>query len=108
MDKRNPAPDMYSQVLKTLRLDVAHCLSVEDSADDWRVARAAGIRAIVTRNAHPGIDGFSEAAVQNEDEDSDKPCISSGVESRNVIIALPKPIDRIARSRIHADAPARR
>ncbi len=45
---KKPAPDIYQLVLRTLGLDAAHAVAVEDSPNGLRAARAAGLWTVVT------------------------------------------------------------
>ena len=49
-DRRKPAPDAYLYALKTLGLQAADCIAIEDNADGLTSAVAAGIRCV----AFPG------------------------------------------------------
>jgi HAD superfamily hydrolase (TIGR01509 family) len=47
-----PAPDVYLEAARRLRVDPTSCAAVEDSANGIRSARAAGMRVIAIPNPH--------------------------------------------------------
>jgi HAD superfamily hydrolase (TIGR01509 family) len=47
-----PAPDVYLEAAKRLRLPPSECIAVEDSASGIRAAHAAGIRVVAYPNRH--------------------------------------------------------
>lgn len=48
---KKPAPDVYLEVLRRLKLPASRCLVLEDSANGLQAATAAGIRAVITPSA---------------------------------------------------------
>lgn len=64
---KKPAPDVYLEALRLLRLDAAQCLAVEDSANGVRSARGAGIPVLVTRGMYTAHDDCSGALADIDD-----------------------------------------
>ena len=60
-----PAPDVYIEAARRLRLDPASCTAVEDSANGIRSARAAGLRVLAIPN--PRYPPAPEALAQADD-----------------------------------------
>jgi HAD superfamily hydrolase (TIGR01509 family) len=60
-----PAPDVYLEAVKRLRLRPSECVAVEDSASGIRSAHAAGIRVVAYPNRHfpPSADQLALADV---------------------------------------------
>ena len=58
---KKPAPDVYIEALKRLRLDSGSCLALEDSANGVRSSRAAGIPVLVTKGMYTLTDDFDGA-----------------------------------------------
>jgi HAD superfamily hydrolase (TIGR01509 family) len=57
-----PAPDVYLEVARRLRVDPQDCAAVEDSHNGIRSAKAAGMRCVAIPNAHfPPGDAVAEA-----------------------------------------------
>lgn len=56
-----PAPDIFLEVAKRLRLQPSECLVVEDSCNGSRAARAAGMTCIGFRNPDSGDQDLSAA-----------------------------------------------
>ena len=58
-----PAPDVYLEVARRLRVEPADCVAVEDSTNGIRAARAAGMTVIALPNPHypPGADELAAA-----------------------------------------------
>ena len=52
-----PAPDVYLEVARRLRVDPARCVAVEDSANGLRSAAAARMTVIAVPNPHYAPDG---------------------------------------------------
>jgi HAD superfamily hydrolase (TIGR01509 family) len=48
VERKKPAPDIYEQVLSTLRVPADECIAFEDSVNGLRAARAAGLVTVVT------------------------------------------------------------
>ena len=58
-----PAPDVYLEAARRLRVDPARCLAVEDSHHGVMAGRAAGMRVVLVPNASsPPGPGVAEAA----------------------------------------------
>jgi len=60
-----PAPDVYLEAARRLRVDPVACAAVEDSHSGIRSARAAGMRVLAIPNPSfpPGDDALAEAHV---------------------------------------------
>jgi HAD superfamily hydrolase (TIGR01509 family) len=60
-----PAPDVYLEAARRLRVEPSRCAAVEDSHNGIRSANAAGMRVIAIPNRHfpPGRDALAEADV---------------------------------------------
>jgi HAD superfamily hydrolase (TIGR01509 family) len=57
-----PAPDVYLEIARRLRVEPACCVAVEDSQSGILSAKAAGMRCVAIPNAHyPPGDAVSEA-----------------------------------------------
>ncbi|MGH3004174.1 MAG: HAD family hydrolase [Gaiellaceae bacterium] len=58
-----PAPDVYLEAARRLRVEASRCAAVEDSHNGLRSARAAGMRVIAVPNPHfpPGADALALA-----------------------------------------------
>jgi len=58
-----PAPDVYLEAARRLRVDPANVAAVEDSHNGILAARAAGMCVLAITNAHfpPGLDALDEA-----------------------------------------------
>jgi HAD superfamily hydrolase (TIGR01509 family) len=52
-----PAPDVYLEAARRLRVDPRQCVAVEDSSNGLRAADAAGMTVIAVPNAHYPPDG---------------------------------------------------
>lgn len=61
VSNKKPAPDIYRWVLDRLALPAENCLTIEDSANGLRAARAAGLRCLVTPNDYTAGEDFSGA-----------------------------------------------
>lgn len=64
---KKPAPDVYLEALRQLRLDARSCLALEDSANGVRSAHAAGIPVLVTKGMYTLADDFSGAIAVLDD-----------------------------------------
>jgi HAD superfamily hydrolase (TIGR01509 family) len=60
---KKPAPDIYLLALDTLRLDPADVLVIEDSANGFEAATAAGLRCLITVNGYTEHEEFPGAAM---------------------------------------------
>ena len=60
---RKPAPDLYRHALQRLQLAPYECIALEDSAAGLAAARAAGVPAVITRNAQTCDEDFSGASL---------------------------------------------
>jgi HAD superfamily hydrolase (TIGR01509 family) len=67
---KKPAPDIYLLAAKTLALDPARCMVIEDSNNGLRAAKAAGMRCIVTKSTYTVDEDFrlADKIVDNLDE----------------------------------------
>jgi beta-phosphoglucomutase-like phosphatase (HAD superfamily) len=61
--RQKPAPDLYQQALRRLRLAPYECVAIEDSSIGLRAACAAGIPAVVTVNAQTEGEDFHGASL---------------------------------------------
>jgi HAD superfamily hydrolase (TIGR01509 family) len=63
VERGKPAPDVYLDAARRLRLDSVHCAAVEDSANGIRSAHGAGMRVIAIPNSRypPAADALAEA-----------------------------------------------
>lgn len=59
--RKKPAPDVYLQTLKRLRMDASDCVAIEDSANGLNAARAAGLKTVITPNSFTAHHDFSGA-----------------------------------------------
>jgi HAD superfamily hydrolase (TIGR01509 family) len=62
VSRKKPDPEIYLLALRTLALDPADCLVVEDSRNGLLAARGAGIRCLITTNGYTADEDFSEAS----------------------------------------------
>lgn len=69
---KKPAPDIYQMAARTLGLDPARCVVIEDSNNGLRAAKAAGMNCIVTISSYTGEEEFSLADRVVDDLDSGK------------------------------------
>lgn len=60
-----PAPDVYLEAARRIRVEPSSCAAVEDSHNGIRSAKAAGMRVLAIPNAHfpPGEEALAEADV---------------------------------------------
>jgi len=58
---KKPHPQVYLQVLETLRLTAAQCLALEDSGNGLRAATAAGLATLITPTRYTAHDDFRAA-----------------------------------------------
>jgi HAD superfamily hydrolase (TIGR01509 family) len=58
---KKPAPDVYNLAAKTLSLNPAHCMVIEDSNNGLRAAHAAGMHCIVTKSTYTVDEDFTLA-----------------------------------------------
>ena len=58
---KKPAPDIYLLAAKTLGLDPARCVVIEDSNNGLRAAKAAGMHCIVTMSSYTAGEDFALA-----------------------------------------------
>jgi HAD superfamily hydrolase (TIGR01509 family) len=58
---KKPAPDIYNLAAKTLKLNPANCMVIEDSNNGLRAAKSAGMRCIVTRSTYTIDEDFALA-----------------------------------------------
>jgi len=67
-----PAPDVYLEAVRRLRVEPAHASAVEDSGNGIRSAHAAGLRVVAIPNAHfpPDDDalGLADVVVDSLDD----------------------------------------
>lgn len=61
VEKKKPAPDIYTLAAATLGLDPRACVVIEDSNNGLRAAKAAGMHCIVTISSYTGKEDFSLA-----------------------------------------------
>lgn len=61
--RQKPAPDLYQQALRKLKLAPYECIAIEDSNVGLAAARAAGIPAVVTVNELTAGEDFSAASL---------------------------------------------
>ncbi|OPX09507.1 HAD-IA family hydrolase [Mycobacterium sp. AT1] len=60
---KKPAPDIYLLALEAMRVSPSEVIVIEDSANGFRAARAAGIECLVTVNGYTRDDDFDGAAL---------------------------------------------
>ncbi len=58
---KKPHPQVYLQTLRRMKLDPAHCLAFEDSANGLRAAMASGLATVITTNAFTEDHDFAGA-----------------------------------------------
>jgi len=58
---KKPAPDIYTYAMQQLGMDAAETLALEDSANGWKSAQAAGLRCVVTVNDYTRAQDFNGA-----------------------------------------------
>ncbi len=58
---KKPAPDIYQYALEQLGESPEHTLALEDSANGWKSAHAAGLKCVVTVNGYTRQHDFSGA-----------------------------------------------
>jgi len=58
---KKPAPDIYHYALEQLGESPEHTLALEDSANGWKSAHAAGLKCVVTVNGYTRQHDFSGA-----------------------------------------------
>ncbi len=63
MARQKPAPDLYQQALRRLKLAPYECVAIEDSNVGLAAARAAGIPAVVTVNELTAGEDFAAASL---------------------------------------------
>ncbi|SFJ22676.1 HAD family hydrolase [Celeribacter neptunius] len=61
VDRKKPAPDVFTLALMRLSLPAHECLAFEDSRNGVFSAQAAGLRVVVTPSAYTGCEDFSMA-----------------------------------------------
>lgn len=61
--RKKPAPDLYLEALRRLKLAAPECLAIEDSEMGLRAARDAGIATLITLNEDTRDHDFSEACM---------------------------------------------
>lgn len=61
--RKKPAPDIYLLALRELGADPAEAVVIEDSANGFRAAEAAGLSTVVTVSAYTTEEDFSGAAL---------------------------------------------
>jgi HAD superfamily hydrolase (TIGR01509 family) len=61
--KKKPAPDIYDLAVKTLSIDRAAALVIEDSRNGLEAATAAGLRCVITVSSFTHDEDFAEAAL---------------------------------------------
>ncbi|MBI1389983.1 MAG: HAD-IA family hydrolase [bacterium] len=59
--RKKPDPEIYNLASRTLSLDPARCMVIEDSRNGLLAAKAAGMKCIVTKSAYTVDEDFSEA-----------------------------------------------
>jgi len=59
--RKKPAPDVYLQTLRRLRMEASDCVAIEDSANGLNAARAAGLKTVITPNSFTAHHDFSGA-----------------------------------------------
>jgi HAD superfamily hydrolase (TIGR01509 family) len=63
VQRKKPAPDIYTLALSTLRQPADACVAFEDSANGLRAARAAGLFTVVTPSSWTTGEDFSDADI---------------------------------------------
>jgi len=58
---KKPAPDIYNYAMEQLGVSPEHTLALEDSANGWKSAHAAGLKCVVTVNGYTRDHDFSGA-----------------------------------------------
>lgn len=60
-----PAPDVYLEAARRIRVEPSACAAIEDSHNGIRAAKAAGMRCVAIPNVHfpPGAEALAEADV---------------------------------------------
>jgi len=58
---KKPAPDIYDYAMEQLNVSPEHTLALEDSANGWKSAHAAGLKCVVTVNGYTRDHDFSGA-----------------------------------------------
>jgi len=58
---KKPAPDIYNYALEQLGIAPENTLALEDSANGWKSAHAAGLKCVVTVNGYTSEHDFSGA-----------------------------------------------
>ncbi len=58
---KKPAPDIYNYAMEQLGVSPEHTLALEDSANGWQSAHAAGLKCVVTVNGYTREHDFSGA-----------------------------------------------
>jgi HAD superfamily hydrolase (TIGR01509 family) len=61
--KKKPAPDIYDLAVKTLSINRAAALVIEDSRNGLEAATAAGLRCVITVSSYTRDEDFAEAAL---------------------------------------------
>jgi HAD superfamily hydrolase (TIGR01509 family) len=61
--KKKPAPDIYELAVKTLGIDRAAAIVIEDSRNGLEAATAAGLRCVITVSSYTRDEDFHEAAL---------------------------------------------
>jgi beta-phosphoglucomutase-like phosphatase (HAD superfamily) len=60
--RKKPAPDVYEEVLRILRLRPDETIAIEDSWNGMQAARCAGIAVVATPSLYSADDDFFDAA----------------------------------------------
>jgi HAD superfamily hydrolase (TIGR01509 family) len=67
VEKKKPAPDIYTYALAALGLQPAEAIAIEDSEIGLRAATAAGVRTLVTRSSYTLNENFTSAVAILDD-----------------------------------------
>lgn len=67
VERKKPAPDVYLEALRRLKLGPKNCIAVEDSKNGLMSALAAGLPAVITTNAYTKYQNFNGAVAVLED-----------------------------------------
>ena len=59
--KKKPAPDVYNLAAKTLGVDPARCVVIEDTRIGMLAGKAAGMRVCVTKSTYSEVEDFAGA-----------------------------------------------
>jgi HAD superfamily hydrolase (TIGR01509 family) len=65
VERGKPAPDVYAETARQMRVDPTRTVAIEDSENGIRSARAAGMRVLAVPNPHfpPAAEALAEATV---------------------------------------------